>query len=227
MLHEFKQPELKGFDGLDDPKHSLRSIINAAHMAQRNVSEHARAVSVENGKKQGPIQGKKNVESGHLESLRTPEHQSKAAKAAGKVNVESGHWDNVIELGKQWRIDNPELAHQISSDSAKRMNESLSPEYRKQHNTKVARKIYIMSDGFVLKNPFVKSKYEKENQGVSVVDSFIESDDQYDYYNNIINERKEQERLDKLKPKPCKHCGIECNPKGLHSHEQNCKSKTK
>ena len=39
----------------------------------------------------GKVQGQKNVDSGHLENLRTPEHQSKAAKAAGQKNKDSGH----------------------------------------------------------------------------------------------------------------------------------------
>jgi hypothetical protein len=39
------------------------------------------------GRVQGPIQGRKNVENGHLASIRTPENQAKG----GRKNIESGH----------------------------------------------------------------------------------------------------------------------------------------
>jgi hypothetical protein len=174
------------------------------------------------GKITGPIQGKRNVESGHLQSLRSTDHQINAGKNGGKRNMQL-HKEDLLASAAKWKLNNPEKQKQLGV----KMNENMDPEFRKEHNTKVANKIYIMSDGLVLKTPFVKSKYEKENQGVSVVASYVQGDDEYDYYHNIIIERKEQARLDKLKSKPCKHCGTECKPRGLYAHEKNCKSKTK
>ena len=45
----------------------------------------------------GRIQGQKNVESGHLASIRTSENQSKGGKAQGPKNVESGLLDAARE----------------------------------------------------------------------------------------------------------------------------------
>lgn len=46
--------------------------------------------SIKGGKTQGPIQGKINVESGHLNKIRTEENCSKGGKIQGPKNVQSG-----------------------------------------------------------------------------------------------------------------------------------------
>jgi hypothetical protein len=201
------------FAKLVDTQLNLR--IEKARITQGNNG-------VKGGKISGPALGKWSVESGHLESLRTPEHQSKAGKAAGKVNVESGHWDNFMELGKQWRIDNPELAHQIASNNAKNMNDNMDPEFRKQHNTKVANKLYVLSDSTIVRGAFAKSNHIKQNPDVYVIKDLVQSDTDYSMYETIMIQKKNEIALLKLQPKPCKHCGKLCQPRGLNSHEKNC-----
>jgi hypothetical protein len=55
----------------------------------------------------GPISGRKAVESGRLASYRTPEHQAKAARASGRKAVESGR---IQALGRKM-VESGQLAH--------------------------------------------------------------------------------------------------------------------
>jgi hypothetical protein len=58
-----------------------------------------REAKVRGGRIGGRIAGRRNVESGHLAKLRTPEHQRQAARMAGRRNVESGHLRSISSLG--------------------------------------------------------------------------------------------------------------------------------
>jgi hypothetical protein len=51
------------------------------------------------GSKGGKTQGRKNVESGHLASIRTKESQSKGGKIGGRKAVESGHLASICSKG--------------------------------------------------------------------------------------------------------------------------------
>lgn len=167
------------------------------------------------GKIAGHIQGKKNVESGHLESLRTTEHQSNAGTKGGKRNMEL-HKEELMAAAAQWKLDNPEKLKQQGI----KMNENIDPEFRKQHNKKVANKIYVLSDGIILKNAFAKSNHIKKNPNVYVIKDLIQDDLEYLQYETIMLEQKENNK----KPlfKNCQYCGKECKSKGLHSHEKKC-----
>lgn len=53
----------------------------------------------------GRIAGRKNIESGHLARLRTPEHQARAGRIGGRIggrkNVETGHLASIRGMGGQ------------------------------------------------------------------------------------------------------------------------------
>ena len=49
------------------------------------------SASVEGGRVSGAIQGRKNVESGQLASLRTQEHQAAGGRISGRNNANNGH----------------------------------------------------------------------------------------------------------------------------------------
>jgi hypothetical protein len=57
----------------------------------------------ESRSKGGTISGNGNIESGHLASLRTPEHQKKAGSAGGKIAKESGQWLEAVT--KAWETN--------------------------------------------------------------------------------------------------------------------------
>jgi hypothetical protein len=64
-----------------------------------NCSKAGKSGSREDKVRAGKIGGRRNVESGHLESIRTPESCSKGGKIVGKRNVESGHLKSVCSKG--------------------------------------------------------------------------------------------------------------------------------
>jgi hypothetical protein len=59
------------------------------------INAHTR----ESRSKGGTISGNGNVESGHLASLRTTEHQKKAGSSGGKIAKESGQWLEAVTKG--------------------------------------------------------------------------------------------------------------------------------
>lgn len=115
---------------LEEQRQALRDAKESGETLSRIKSHSASFVSQETHSKAGKIGGKKNVESGHLEKLRTKEHQSKAGthgglkrvknlndanffgsekhknmsskggKTSGKNNVESGHWAKCQEKSR-------------------------------------------------------------------------------------------------------------------------------
>lgn len=62
MLNEFEPPKLIGVDDFGDPKLSLRALIAAENIKEFNASPQHKEVVSKNGQR--------NVESGHLESIR-------------------------------------------------------------------------------------------------------------------------------------------------------------
>lgn len=62
MLNEFKPPKLIGVDDFGDPKLSLRNLISAEHMKEFCKTDAHKELVSKNGRR--------NVESGHLESIR-------------------------------------------------------------------------------------------------------------------------------------------------------------
>lgn len=57
----------------------------------KNISDDSKERMREAGRVHGPINGRRNVENGHLARLRATDHQRKAGQAGGRKNVESGH----------------------------------------------------------------------------------------------------------------------------------------
>ena len=102
MEKQFGKPNtLIGLEDGDygNKKHSLATLIHSEQgkiRGKKNVETgHLSKISIIGGKTQGPKLGKWAVESGQLNSLRTPEHQSKAGKSGGtttKNKVQTCPW---------------------------------------------------------------------------------------------------------------------------------------
>jgi predicted GIY-YIG superfamily endonuclease len=63
-----------------------------------NLPEESRQRMREGASIGGRIGGRKSVESGHWDRIRTPEHQRKGGLAAGRRNVQSGHVEWMASL---------------------------------------------------------------------------------------------------------------------------------
>lgn len=83
------------FDLAEAAKFTVKRQANREALIEWNKSE----AGVKNKITAGRLGGAVTRDSGHLASLRTPEHQSKAGKVSGDKHVESGHWKKVAEAG--------------------------------------------------------------------------------------------------------------------------------
>lgn len=151
-----------------------------------NAATKINNVGPNGNSKGGVTSGNNNVKSGHWASLKTKEHQSSSGKKSGDKNVETGSWQKTIEAGLQWHEENP----QCRIDNAAKMNKVIKENgTRDKINKSLANRIFIMSDGMLIRNGFAKSAYIKKTS-TKVVNIIDVSDNNYLEYENKMLKQK-------------------------------------
>lgn len=101
---EFEKQILEFFDDWDEAtaveKRLIRPDLNNPLCLNENEGGHLSLHSLskggkKGGKRGGKVQGRRNVESGHLDSISTVETRRKGGKIGGRVAVESGQLASV------------------------------------------------------------------------------------------------------------------------------------